>query len=339
MFTLEPRGSGLHLVVERGVLKVGTASPTGNNAWRQTGSRGGIFALYNVDGRMYVLADGAGNLVLASWDRPAWRILGAPEATPAPTPEPVSAVRWKSGRDATYLHSHFGTPEASNIDPAWKATAWVVRRVDRNAFCLENAGNGKFLVVQNGRLALGERDLTPGTGNDVWAIERQVSTKDGRAETIQLKHQQTRQYLTLGPANPGAQFGRRSVMLVPAPDANSSWLEEEVVITEAARPPAEQPSIVRSASDVLGTYRYEPYSNQWHQGTIEASGPNTFIWRNQAGVSWALTPGGAAPFGVLNTDAGCPYWNSPGGKTFEIQRDASGKVIGFRFQGELYRRQ
>lgn len=87
---------------------------------------------------------------------------------------------------------------------------------------------------------------------------------------------------------------------------------------------------------IAGTYRYEPYSNNWHQGTITVESNGQLRWTNQAGVSWNMNPD--LQTGVLQKEAGSPYQDQPNGQTFVVQRDGSGNITGFQFQGETYKR-
>ncbi|MEM8713728.1 MAG: hypothetical protein AAGG01_22530 [Planctomycetota bacterium] len=94
-------------------------------------------------------------------------------------------------------------------------------------------------------------------------------------------------------------------------------------------------------ANVLGTYWRLPVQNAWHMGDVGQRG--LLRWQNTAGVSWNLQEDLAN--GALLTGPDCPYFNSPGGKRFQIifHRDQNGdfttELRGFSFNGELYSRQ
>lgn len=90
-----------------------------------------------------------------------------------------------------------------------------------------------------------------------------------------------------------------------------------------------------SVGAIEGTYRHEPFANNWHQGTLEPTGDFRLKWTNQAGTSWGLTVD--LQSGVLRKDEGSPYQNE-NGKEFVIARDAMGNVVGFQFKGEFYKK-
>lgn len=98
--------------------------------------------------------------------------------------------------------------------------------------------------------------------------------------------------------------------------------------------PASVPPL--SAGAMEGTYRYEPYSNAWQEGTLSLTGDFRMKWTNKAGASWGLTADLAS--GVLRKDEGSPYQNEPNGKEFIFARDAMGNVSGFQFKGDFYKR-
>lgn len=88
-------------------------------------------------------------------------------------------------------------------------------------------------------------------------------------------------------------------------------------------------------SDVLGTYERSPINNNWHVGYIEETASG-LQWRNNAGVTWSLTPDFANK--QLLTGPDCPYYNNANGngRAFTLRTNTSGDVTGFVFQGELY---
>lgn len=96
------------------------------------------------------------------------------------------------------------------------------------------------------------------------------------------------------------------------------------------------------ADKVLGKYRREPVENDWHQGIIDRGVDHTLRWRNDAGVSWTLTPD--FPNGILRTGTENPYYNNDPekGRVFRLmlRKDSQGNdipsVAGFRFNGEFY---
>lgn len=87
---------------------------------------------------------------------------------------------------------------------------------------------------------------------------------------------------------------------------------------------------------IEGTYRFEPYSNAWQEGTLEAIGDFRLKWTNRAGVSWGLTAN--LQTGVLTKDNGSPYQEQPNGREFIVTRDPMGNVTGFQFQGAFYKK-
>lgn len=122
------------------------------------------------------------------------------------------------------------------------------------------------------------------------------------------------------------------------------WIQQGWVYLQnppVATAPVQQPQSPALAPltliDVLGTYRYEPASNDWHYGQIQRS-PNGqgLRWLNAAGVSWELQPDLQA--GILRKLPGSVYYDAPGGQQFDILRGGSGEVTGFRFQNDVYRR-
>lgn len=95
---------------------------------------------------------------------------------------------------------------------------------------------------------------------------------------------------------------------------------------------------------IAGRYRREPVENDWHRGelTIEpASNGKKFRWKNQAGVSFLLESN--LKSGSLLTAPDSPYFDTEEGKRFvlELKRrkaDESPELLGFRYNGDLYRR-
>ncbi|MEL7497644.1 MAG: hypothetical protein AAFN77_08550 [Planctomycetota bacterium] len=88
-------------------------------------------------------------------------------------------------------------------------------------------------------------------------------------------------------------------------------------------------------NEVTGAYRRLPIENDWHEGEISVAmirGKKMLQWRNQAGVSWTLTPD--FKNGVLKTDESCPYFAS-GQTEFTLQKRDS-KIIGFRFNNDTF---
>lgn len=82
--------------------------------------------------------------------------------------------------------------------------------------------------------------------------------------------------------------------------------------------------------DLLGTYRLEPYMNDFHQGEIFQD--NGLKWRNLAGTEWNLD---ASTLNELRlTTSGSPYENQDD-TDFHIE-EIDGSVTGFRFLGEFY---
>lgn len=92
----------------------------------------------------------------------------------------------------------------------------------------------------------------------------------------------------------------------------------------------------RYIEEVAGGYQRNPVENAWHQGSIEIvpGSKRRLRWRNKAGIAWNLLLGNEE--GVLKTDETCPYFKS-GATAFRIEQRAQ-KIVGFRFNGELYMR-
>lgn len=126
--------------------------------------------------------------------------------------------------------------------------------------------------------------------------------------------------------------------------SGQQYVPSQAVAQQTATPPtsasgsgsAPAQSGTLSLQSIAGTYRYEPYSNNWHQGTITIVNNAGLRWTNQAGVSWDMTPD--LQTGVLQKAEGSPYQDQPNGRAFIVQRDASGQITGFQFQGETYKR-
>jgi hypothetical protein len=98
--------------------------------------------------------------------------------------------------------------------------------------------------------------------------------------------------------------------------------------------------------EVEGHYECKQYGeddkNDWHfvelQGSLVSAAP-ALTWSNRAGVNWTLTPSlGADGNSKLLVATDCPYFED-GHQVCEIQRDATGRVIGLLGPGgELYSR-
>jgi hypothetical protein len=84
---------------------------------------------------------------------------------------------------------------------------------------------------------------------------------------------------------------------------------------------------------VPGTYHRDPVQNDWHAGTITQEG-GALRWTNQAGVGWSLTPDLANQKLITGTDN--PYYQQ-GWREFELVVEG-GRIVGFRFQTEMYNR-
>jgi hypothetical protein len=96
------------------------------------------------------------------------------------------------------------------------------------------------------------------------------------------------------------------------------------------------PTPAKTLESVAGSYRYEPYSNAWQQGTLQIVGDAKLRWTNQANVAWELTLDPQT--GALHKDEGTPYQDKVNGRDFLISRDTNGKVLGFWFQNDWYKR-
>jgi hypothetical protein len=83
---------------------------------------------------------------------------------------------------------------------------------------------------------------------------------------------------------------------------------------------------------VLGAYERTPVENPWHKGVVSWV-RGVAQWTNEAGVSWSFTLGGADGL-VGATDDRCPYAGEP----MEFERDDTGAICRFVFQGEQYER-
>jgi len=96
-----------------------------------------------------------------------------------------------------------------------------------------------------------------------------------------------------------------------------------------------------SGDMLVGQYQREPVLNGWHHGVIERDGDG-LRWKNDAGVSWALTPdlkNGA----LIAGSQGNPYYDKQPerGRSFVIiltNGGHGGAVDGFEFLGEFYAR-
>lgn len=117
-----------------------------------------------------------------------------------------------------------------------------------------------------------------------------------------------------------------SVVAVPLPPQSAP-----------SRPDASASRAPFNLGAIEGTYRYEPYSNAWQEGTLEPTGDFRLKWTNKANISWGLTAD--LQTGVLRKDEGSPYQDQPNGKEFIIARDAMGNVTGFQFCGSFYKKQ
>ncbi len=93
-------------------------------------------------------------------------------------------------------------------------------------------------------------------------------------------------------------------------------------------------SMPQNVIELLGTYQRDPVQNNWHRGRITMGSNRKLIWSNEAGVSWTLRPD--LNNGKLLTEDDNPYQRDSI-RDFTIER-TNGRVSGFRFNGELYRR-
>jgi len=84
---------------------------------------------------------------------------------------------------------------------------------------------------------------------------------------------------------------------------------------------------------LVGSYVQGAGDNPWYRGTITAQG-NNFLWSNEAGVSWELTPDFAS--GILITGEGNPYADD-GHNKYTIQ-SSNGQVTGFGFAGWTFKK-
>lgn len=103
-----------------------------------------------------------------------------------------------------------------------------------------------------------------------------------------------------------------------------------------AQTQSQTPTQSKTLESIAGSYRYEPYSNAWQQGTLQMSGNAKLKWTNQANISWGLTLDPNT--GALHKDEGTPYQDKVNGKDFLVSRDTNGKVLGFWFQNDWYKR-
>jgi len=96
-------------------------------------------------------------------------------------------------------------------------------------------------------------------------------------------------------------------------------------------------------ADIAGTYRREPVENDWHVGKLTVGRDDrTVLWRNRADASWRLHLDTAS--GRLVSGPDNPYFDTVAELardfTLVLEENPRGRptVTGFRFQGELYRR-
>ena len=91
---------------------------------------------------------------------------------------------------------------------------------------------------------------------------------------------------------------------------------------------------------MVGAYRREPVTNEWHEGSIALDPNGGLRWTNHAGKSWHLEM--AADKRLLLTGPDNPYFQTFPGKAFRIalRQDESGAFLpeaaGFWFNGEFY---
>lgn len=130
--------------------------------------------------------------------------------------------------------------------------------------------------------------------------------------------------------------GNRPVVNQPVNPPVNQPVKQPVNQPQQPKVPSNQTISAATLFGLAGTYRYEPYSNDWHQGDLTVVGANALRWTNKAGASWTLTPD--AQGHILMKSAGSPYMDTPDGDRFEIQRNGNGEVTGFRFLGEIYHR-
>jgi len=90
--------------------------------------------------------------------------------------------------------------------------------------------------------------------------------------------------------------------------------------------------------NILGQYERQPVTDPWHRGSIR-SHPlqrGSYLWSNSANRSWQLTPDRSGK--KLNKPPGSPYQDLPNGKSFDLVVDSAGRVQGFNFNGEFYKK-
>lgn len=114
-----------------------------------------------------------------------------------------------------------------------------------------------------------------------------------------------------------------------------------------APPTREQLAKVR-LQDILGTYRLDPATDDWHTGDIvladrDENGNSILAWKNRAGITWRLFPN--METGNLITGEENPFPKEKESSrqfTLQLRRDDSGRytngISGYWFQGEFFRK-
>lgn len=332
--TLEEPTSGQYLLVQSGQIVVGRPDNRGNHGWRRVypPALGGAFMLENINSRL-LLTNQRGGRGPSLADSCSFEPVVVASAEPPPAPETFMRIR--SAADPTaYVNLQFSVPAtATSMD--WPSAQWRVREAESGRLVLQNRANNLYLTGGPSVSSTNSFDPRQGpTTDQLWVLEPHP---DGRFYFLRAGN---RSYLQLGEATKeDAHSGRRSLRFSARNpnDVNLFWTLEPADRPPAATVPADLG--VLTAPDVCGAYRYEPYSNPWHEGQITQLNASTLLWTNQAGVSWKLlVPANSERIEVLNKEPGSLYWNAPGGQNFQIVRDARGRVTGFRFQNEMYLR-
>ncbi len=120
----------------------------------------------------------------------------------------------------------------------------------------------------------------------------------------------------------------------PSQETFTHWIDGGLAQAAAESVQAPQATAAITVSAVQGAYQRDPVENDWHRGRILQGPGESLRWTNAAGVSWGLEPDLVNR--QLHTNQESPYYAS-GDRVFALDTQGD-RVIGFRFQGEMYRR-
>lgn len=85
--------------------------------------------------------------------------------------------------------------------------------------------------------------------------------------------------------------------------------------------------------NIAGRYERSPVENAWHRGKIVSTGPDSYQWKNAAGVVWKLTPD--LKNNRLNKQPGSDYYEVANGKAFTLQVK-DGRVQSFKHATDVF---